>query len=60
MLKQLIALVNLNVAVSFGDLNLQPPDAWVDEHFIGNIEPHFVAFVSALAGILAIKSLFRL
>lgn len=48
------------IVIKFEDLELQDPKEWVSEHFQGNIEPHFITFVTALAGIMAVKYLLRL
>ena len=50
----------LIIVVRFEDLELQNPKEWADEHFQGTIEPHFITFVTALAGIMAVKYLLRL
>ena len=50
----------LIMVVKFEDLEIQPPEEWVEEHFQGTIEPHFITFISALAAITAIKYLLRL
>lgn len=50
----------LIITIKFEDLGIQDPKRWAEEHFQGNIEPHFITFVTALAAIMAVKYLLRI
>lgn len=53
--KLLIVLANLD----FSEAGLGEADQWVQDHIIDPMQPHVVAFVSALAGVLVLKILTR-
>jgi hypothetical protein len=54
-----LIMFRIDNEIRFDDLGIQMPDEWVDENFIGQLQPHLVAFLTALAGILALKLLIR-
>lgn len=39
------------------EVPLEPPKDWIDEHFIGIIQPEFVVFLGALAAVAVFRKL---
>jgi hypothetical protein len=55
----LVKLLIVLASLDFGDSGMGEPDQWVQDHIIDPMQPHVVAFVSALAGVLVLKILTR-